>query len=231
MDKLLVALDVESAQRALALSDQLRGTVAGFKIGSQLFTAEGPKLVRQMVERGDRIFLDLKYHDIPNTVASAVRAATKLGVWMLTVHASGGRDMLAAAKEASVTTQEGPHIIAVTVLTSFDDAMLTDLGTTKSVPEQVESLAQMSQDAGIDGIVASPLEIRLVRAKCGPEFTIVTPGIRNPQTDTMNDQTRTMDAPSAVKAGADYLVVGRPITAAADPSAAAAQIASQIETP
>jgi len=229
MDQLLVALDVDTSGRAQELSDQLRGVAGGFKIGSRLFTAEGPSLVRQLVDKGDRVFLDLKYHDIPSTVASAVRAAADMGVWMLTVHASGGRDMMAAAKEAAHGTGSGPIIVAVTVLTSIDDSALADLGVAGPVPRQVEALAALAQKSGVDGIVASPLEIGLVRASCGKDFTIVTPGIRNPGTDPLNDQSRTMDAASAVKAGASYLVVGRPIIAAPDPLAAAVQIAKQVE--
>ena len=229
MDQLLVALDVDSSARAQELSDQLRGVAGGFKIGSQLFTAEGPSLVRRLVDRGDRVFLDLKYHDIPSTVASAVRAAADMGVWMLTVHASGGQDMMAAAKEAAQGTGGGPMIVAVTVLTSIDDSALADLGMARPVPRQVEALAALARKTGIDGVVASPLEIGLIRASCGKDFTIVTPGIRNPGTDPLNDQSRTMDAGSAVRAGASYLVVGRPIIAAPDPRAAAVQLARQVQ--
>jgi orotidine-5'-phosphate decarboxylase len=229
MDQLLVALDVDSSARAHELSDQLRGVAGGFKIGSRLFTAEGPSLVRQLVDKGDRVFLDLKYHDIPSTVASAVRAAADMGVWMLTVHASGGQDMMAAAKDAAHGTGSGPIIVAVTVLTSIDDSALADLGVAGPVPRQVEALAALARKSGIDGVVASPLEIGLIRASCGKDFTIVTPGIRNPGTDRLNDQSRTMDAASAVRAGANYLVVGRPIIAAPDPRAAADQLATQVQ--
>ncbi len=229
MDQLLVALDVDSSARAQELSDQLRGVAGGFKIGSRLFTAEGPSLVRQLVDEGDRVFLDLKYHDIPSTVASAVRAAADMGVWMLTVHASGGQDMMAAAKDAAHGTGSDPIIVAVTVLTSIDDSALADLGVAGPVPRQVEALAALARKSGIDGVVASPLEIGLIRASCGKDFTIVTPGIRNPGTDPLNDQSRTMDAASAVRAGASYLVVGRPIIAAPDPRAAAVQLARQVQ--
>lgn len=228
MDQLLVALDVDSSARAFDLSDQLQGVAGGFKIGSRLFCAEGPPLVRHMVAQGHRVFLDLKYHDIPSTVAAAVRAAADLGAWMVTVHAAGGHDMLAAAKEAAAHVDGGPQIVAVTVLTSFDDAALHELGITRSVPQQVEALARLAQSAGVDGVVASPLEIGLIRKACGDDFVIVTPGIRNRVTDQMHDQKRTMDAAGAIDAGASYLVVGRPITAAPDPRAAADQIGRQI---
>ena len=145
MEQLLIALDVDTAARALALSDELRDVAGGFKIGIRLFTAEGPAVVRQMTERGDRVFLDLKYHDIPSTVAGAVRAANDLGVWMLTVHAAGGLDMLSAAREASGHGSTRPQIVAVTVLTSFDAAALQQLGVTRGIPEQVDSLAGLVQ--------------------------------------------------------------------------------------
>lgn len=231
MDQLLVALDVDSSAHAITLSDQLQGVAGGFKIGSQLFCAEGPPLVRHMVDQGHRIFLDLKYHDIPSTVANAVRAAADMGVWMLTVHASGGHEMLAAAKDAAASVERGPRIVAVTVLTSLDDATLAKLGVSRSVPEQVGALARLAQSAGIDGVVASPLEIKAIREACGDDFIVVTPGIRSRGTDQMNDQKRTMDAAGAIAAGASYLVVGRPITAATDPRAAAAQIGRQIAGP
>ena len=228
MDQLLVALDVDSSDRAFELTDQLRNVAGGFKIGSRLFCAEGPQLVRDLVSSGHRIFLDLKYHDIPTTVDAAVRAASELGVWMVTVHASGGYDMLVAAKEAAARVEGGPKIVAVTVLTSFDDRNLHSLGISRSVRQQVESLAQLAKSAGIDGVVASPLEIELIRRVCGDEFIVVTPGIRNPTTDKLNDQKRTMDAAAAIQAGASYLVVGRPITQAVDPLTAALEITQQI---
>ena len=230
MDQLLVALDVDTRDQALALSDQLRDVAGGFKIGSRLFTAEGPRLVREMTARGDRVFLDLKYHDIPSTVAGAVRIASDLGVWMLTVHASGGYDMLAAAKKASVAGSPPPLIVAVTVLTSFDESALKRIGVTQKVTEQVDGLAALALQTGVDGVVASPLEIAQIRTQCGPEFTIVTPGIRNPQANAPpDDQTRTMSAAEAVRAGASYLVVGRPIVRAPDPRAAAVEISRQVE--
>ena len=225
MDQLLIALDVDSAARAMALTDQLRDVAGGFKIGSRLFTAEGPAIVRRVAESGARVFLDLKYHDIPNTVAGAVRAAADLGVWMLTVHTAGGADMLRAAKEAA---DAGPRIVGVTVLTSLDEAALRRLGISRGIAAHVDELAGLAQEAGIDGVVASPLEIERIRGRCGGTFTVVTPGIRNPSGDAPDDQRRTLSAADAIRAGADYLVVGRPIIAAPDPRAAAAQIAKQI---
>jgi len=224
----LVALDVDTVEDALALADGLRGVVGGYKIGSRLFTSRGPTLVRQMVERGDRLFLDLKFHDIPNTVAGAVAAATRLGVWMVNVHASGGLDMMRAAKaaaleEAHKAPTAAPLVIAVTVLTSFDQPALADVGVTSAIADQVQRLAALAQKAGLDGVVASPHEIALIRGTCGPDFAIVTPGIRSAG-DQKGDQKRTLPAGQALSAGASYLVVGRPIIGDANPRAAAERI-------
>ena len=228
MDQLLIALDVNSADQAIRLSDRLRDLVGGFKIGSRLFTAEGPGVVSELVERGHRVFLDLKYHDIPSTVAAAVRAAADLGVWMLTVHASGGLAMLQAAQQAATASSSGPRVVAVTVLTSLDDDALRQIGVSKPIPDQVESLAGLALEAGIDGVVASPLEVERIRARCGPTFTIVTPGIRTASAGSSDDQTRTLSPAHAVRAGATYLVVGRPVYAAPDPRSAALEIVQQI---
>ena len=227
MRRLLAALDVDTAQAATELAGSLRGHVGAFKVGSHLFTAEGPGFVRDLTARGDRVFLDLKYHDIPNTVASAVRAAARLGVWMLNVHASGGRGMMRAAREAARQgdSDRVPLVIAVTVLTSFDGPALAEVGIERQVLAQVEHLALLAQDAGLDGVVASPLETRRLRERCGPGFLIVTPGIRSGPPADADDQVRTMTAADAIRAGANYLVVGRPIVAAADRSAAADAIA------
>jgi orotidine-5'-phosphate decarboxylase len=229
MDQLLVALDVDSAAEALALADQLRGIVGGVKIGSRLFTSHGPSIVEALAGRGDRVFLDLKFHDIPNTVAGAVRAATRLGVWMLNVHAAGGSAMMRAAREAAgdeavKMSRAAPLVIAVTMLTSLDEAALGDIGMGGPMIDQVGRLAALAQASALDGVVASPLEIAAIRRRCGEAFAIVTPGIRGAG-DARGDQSRTMSAPQAIAAGASYLVVGRPIIAAADPRAAAERIA------
>jgi orotidine-5'-phosphate decarboxylase len=230
MDELLVALDVDSVGQARALADQLRGAVGGFKIGSRLFTSHGPAFVEQLAARGDRVFLDLKFHDIPNTVAGAVAAATRLGVWMVNVHAAGGSAMMRAAREAASTeaarlSRPAPLVIAVTMLTSLSNQALAEIGMAGSMIAQVERLAVLTQSAGLDGVVASPQETALIRARCSPRFAIVTPGIRG-AADTKGDQSRTLSAAQALAAGASYLVVGRPIIEAADPRRAAEDIAA-----
>ncbi|MGE3706479.1 MAG: orotidine-5'-phosphate decarboxylase, partial [Vicinamibacterales bacterium] len=209
----------------------LRGVVGGFKIGSRLFPSRGPAFVEALVARGDRVFLDLKYHDIPNTVAGAVAAATRLGVWMVNVHASGGDAMMRAAKAAAVDESArigcaSPLVIAVTVLTSFDQAALAGVGVDRPVPEQVTRLARLAKSAGLDGVVASPQEIGIIREACGGAFEIVTPGIRGAG-DEKGDQRRTLSAAGALGAGATYLVVGRPIIAAPDPRAAAERLSGE----
>lgn len=232
MDQLLVALDVESGAKALELADQLRGIVGGFKIGKRLFTLEGPHIVRALVERGDRVFLDLKFHDIPNTVGTAISAAASLGVWMVNVHAAGGRRMMEAARDAARETaardgRKAPLVIGVTVLTSMNAAALAEVGVGVPLMEQVVRLARLAQQSGLDGVVASPQETRVIREACGPGFAIVTPGIRGGGTGApgKDDQERTMSAAEAIAAGSSYIVVGRPIIAAADPRAAATTIA------
>jgi orotidine-5'-phosphate decarboxylase len=231
MEQLLVALDVDSVAEARRLADSLRGAVGGFKIGSRLFTSEGPTFVEELASRGDRVFLDLKFHDIPNTVAGAVTAATRLGVWMVNVHASGGSAMMraarvAASEEAARGSRPPPLVIAVTMLTSLDQAAVTETGVNASIAEQVERLAALAETAGLDGVVASPQEIAIIRRSCGANFKIVTPGIRG-AADAKGDQSRTLSAAEALAAGASYLVVGRPIIAAADPRAAAERIAAE----
>jgi len=231
MHPLLVALDVDTAPEALALADTLRGVVGGFKIGSRLFTAEGPSIVTRLVERGDRVFLDLKFHDIPSTVAGAVEAATRLGVWMLNVHASGGLDMMRAAKaaasETGAKTAAGPPlVIAVTVLTSLEQPALAQLGVGEDLAPHVDRLARLASEAGLDGVVASPQEAGRIRRWADPRFVIVTPGIRTG--GRADDQARTSGAVAALQAGASYLVVGRPIIKAADPRAAARQMVEEM---
>ncbi len=230
MKQLLAALDVGTTAEALALAEQLRGSVGGFKIGNRLFTSEGPAIVEAIVARGDRVFLDLKFHDIPQTVAGAVAAATRLGVWMVNVHASGGSVMMRAAleaarEEAARGSRPAPLVVAVTVLTSLSEPMLGDIGVSGDMKAQVQRLAALAQAAGLDGVVASPQEIALVRATCGSNFNVVTPGIRSVE-DPKDDQNRTLSAFEALTAGADFLVVGRPIIAARDPRAAAERIAA-----
>jgi len=234
MDQLIVALDVETSDHALRLASSLDGLAGGFKVGNRLFTSEGPALVRNLVAQGARVFLDLKYHDIPNTVAQAVEAAVQTGVWMINVHASGGHAMMRAAAVAARDTAErlgrpAPLMIAVTVLTSMDEAALHGVGVERSVLEQVLVLARMTQDAGLQGVVASAQETAAIRAACGPDFQIVTPGIRGATAGSeRNDQSRTMGPADAIRAGASYIVVGRPIIAATDPRAAATAIVSEL---
>lgn len=243
MKPLLVALDVDTAADATSLAERLRGVAGGIKIGSRLFTSAGPGLVEEFTSRGDRVFLDLKFHDIPNTVAGAVAAATRLGVWMLNVHASGGAAMMRAAREAAREeaarrSTPAPLVIAVTMLTSMDQETLAEVGLRDAVGDQVARLATLARDSGMDGVVASPREIGIIRRLCGGEFTIVTPGIRGGAAGAPvrgegapgvkeDDQSRTLTAAEALAAGANYIVVGRPIIAAADPRAAAERIAAE----
>jgi orotidine-5'-phosphate decarboxylase len=228
-DRLIVALDVETLAEAERLVDRLQGLATRFKIGSQLFTAAGPAAVESVHKRGAEVFLDLKFHDIPNTVAGAAREAARLGVLMFNVHASGGRAMMAAAAEgtAAAATELGvrrPIVLAVTVLTSLDRASLSrELGVAASVEGHVLHLARMAAESGLDGCVASPNEIAALRTNRGPSWVIVTPGVR-PEGSAVGDQARIATPRAAVAAGARYLVVGRPITAAPDPAAAAAAV-------
>lgn len=234
MNRILVALDVDTPDRAAALADTLRGTVGGYKVGLQLFTSAGPAVVRTFVERGDRVFLDLKFHDIPNTVAGAVAAAAGLGVWMVNVHAAGGPVMLQAARRGAVEGADrrngpAPLVIAVTVLTSIDAGALAATGVRDSPMDQVVRLARMTQDAGLDGVVASPREVEAIRRACGPDFLVVTPGIRGGSAASgPDDQQRTSTPAGAIGAGASHIVIGRPITGAADPRAAALAVGQEI---
>ena len=227
-DRLIVALDVSSAAEAVGILDQLGSAVSTVKVGKQLFTAEGPELVERMVATDYRVFLDLKFHDIPNTVAAAVSQAAELGVRMLTVHASGGSKMLRAAQQAAAASQNPPLVLAVTVLTSLADEDLAELGVSGRVADQVLRLATLARNAGIGGIVASAQEAALLRKSLGDGFAIVTPGVRPAGTDA-GDQARVVTPGDAIRAGATHLVVGRPITEAADPAAAARAILEEIE--
>ena len=225
-DRLIVALDVPQGDAARALVERLAGHVGLFKVGSQAFTATGPELVREIVGRGEKVFLDLKFHDIPNTVAGAVASASRLGVSLVDVHGLGGRAMMEAAVGALPAM--GTRLLAITILTSHDEETLGEIGVNGSMAESVRRLAQLARDAGADGVVASPHEVALVREACGSDFLIVTPGIR-PAGVALGDQARAATPAAALAAGADYLVVGRPITGAADPAAAADAIVREME--
>jgi orotidine-5'-phosphate decarboxylase len=233
-NKLIVALDVDTGDEARRLVKMLRGIVGMFKIGSQLFTVAGPDLVREIVKSGDRVFLDLKFHDIPNTVAAAGIEATRLGVTIFNVHAAGGSEMMrrtadAIAEYAEAEGQARPLVIAVTVLTSSNEKTLAELGWSVNPEELVERLAVLAAGSGMDGVVASPREVGVVRAAVTrPGFIVVTPGVR-PAGSSANDQIRVTTPRAAVMAGADYLVVGRPILEAADPARAALQIIDEME--
>lgn len=227
-DKLIVALDVDTADRALELVNQLREVAGMFKIGSTLFTAVGPQIVKHIVSSGSRVFLDLKFHDIPHQVAGAARSAAELGVSLFTIHASGGSEMMKRAAEAvsEVAGRTGapkPAVLAISVLTSVDAAILSEIGVTDSPADAVTRLVKLAAASGVDGVVASPQEVANIRANVtNPNFLVVTPGIRSAQAD--DDQRRVATPAAALAAGADYLVVGRPITAATDPFAAASRI-------
>ena len=218
----------------MQLVNALGGLAGGFKIGNRLFTSEGPALVRRIVDAGSRVFLDLKYHDIPNTVGQAVEAAVGTGAWMINVHASGGSAMMQAAARAGRETaarlgRPAPLMIGVTVLTSMDQEALRATGVERPVLDQVIALARLTREAGLQGVVASAQETRAIRQACGPQFQVVTPGIRGAAAGAdRNDQTRTMGPAEAIRAGASYIVVGRPIIAASDPRAAAAAIVEEL---
>lgn len=212
----IVALDYDEADSALAFAKKVDPTLCRLKVGNELFTTAGPKLVEQLQAKGFSIFLDLKFHDIPNTVARAVSAAAKLGVWMVNVHASGGEVMMQAAAEALGKFRERPLLIAVTVLTSMDQDQLSGIGLNISPLEQVQRLCALAKKCGLDGTVSSAREVKAVKKICQDNFICVTPGIR-PAGSALGDQKRVMTPAMAMKEGADYLVIGRPITQAADP--------------
>jgi orotidine-5'-phosphate decarboxylase len=224
-DKIIVALDVPTKEQALGLAKQLSKEISFFKIGLQLFTAAGPDIVREVLETGAKIFLDLKLYDIPNTVAHAVESAGNLGVQMLTLHLSGGEAMVKAALAARPTKMS---ILGVTVLTSFDEAEIRALGISSTIEEQVSRLAKTGVSAGIDGLVVSPQEIEVVRPQFGDDIELVVPGIRPAWSET-DDQKRVMTPREALEAGANYLVIGRPIIADKNPREAVAKILAEIE--
>lgn len=227
-DKLIVALDVETADKALALVKELHGVAGMFKVGSQLFTSAGPQIVRDIVALNAKVFLDLKFHDIPHQVAGAARAAAELGVSLFTIHASGGSEMMRSAVEA-VSDRSRTKVLAITVLTSIDENILSEIGVTSSPAESVMRLMRLAESAGVDGVVASPQEIQTIRRTVSnPDFLIVTPGIR-PATSQSGDQKRIATPAAAIGAGASYLVVGRPITGAANPLEAAREIVAEME--
>ncbi|KGE03319.1 orotidine-5'-phosphate decarboxylase [Pseudohaliea rubra] len=219
----IVALDYADGDAALALADRLDPALCRVKVGKELFTAAGPALVEALQARGFQIFLDLKFHDIPNTVAGAVRAAAELGVWMVNVHAGGGRRMLEAAVAALADRRDKPLLIAVTVLTSLADADLAELGYAESARERVQRLARLTAEAGLDGVVCSAQEAPQLRAAHGPGFQLVTPGIRAAG-DAVGDQRRVVTPAEGLALGADYLVIGRSITGSADPAGALSAI-------
>ena len=214
--KVIVALDFDNAQQALAFVEPLTPDLCKLKVGKELFAVAGPALVEKLVGKGFDVFLDLKYHDIPNTVAKACQAAAKLGVWMLNVHALGGRRMMMQAKEAISTCEHQPLLIAVTILTSHSDEELHEIGLQGTAQENVLRLAQLAEASGLDGVVCSAQEAEALRAIVTPEFQLVTPGIR-PANAALGDQTRVMTPDKAIQAGANYLVIGRPITQSKDP--------------
>jgi orotidine-5'-phosphate decarboxylase len=226
--RLIVALDVSSAREAQKIVHTLGSAVSVYKVGNQLFTAEGPGIVRELVQSGKAVFLDLKFHDIPNTVAGGVRSAAAMGASMLTVHAAGGSAMLRAAMEAACQGNKPPMVLAVTVLTSLSDADLQETGVAGRTRDHALVLATLAQNCGCSGVVASPLEARIIRQDLGAGLVIVTPGIR-PAGWAMGDQSRVNTPAEAIAAGADYLVVGRPIVSAADSRRAAEEIAREIE--
>jgi orotidine-5'-phosphate decarboxylase len=227
-ERLIVALDFPDAGAALALVDQLEGAARWFKIGLELYIAEGNSLVAELQRRGFSIFLDLKLHDIPNTVAGAVRSATRLGVDMLTIHAGGGPSMLAAAAEAASESETAPALLAVTVLTSMDGAQLAATGVIGNATEQVERLATMAWACGVQGFVCSPVEVAGLRSSLGREPLLVIPGIR-PEGAASGDQRRVATPGVAIAAGASYLVVGRPITRATDPGGTVRAILAEMQ--
>ena len=214
---IIVALDFPTRDAALALADQLDPALCRVKVGKELFTRCGPQVVSALADKGFEVFLDLKFHDIPNTTAMAVKAAAEMGVWMVNVHASGGSKMMSAARQSLISYgTDKPHLIAVTVLTSMEQSDLAELGITLTPAQQVVKLATLAQQSGLDGVVCSAQEATLLKQQLGNDFMLVTPGIR-PASSSQDDQKRVMTPAQAVNAGVDYMVIGRPITKAASP--------------
>ncbi|PLA73667.1 orotidine-5'-phosphate decarboxylase [Hydrogenovibrio sp. SC-1] len=225
--KILIALDFARTSQALDFVNTLDPQSCRLKVGKELFALAGPEFVKQLIARGFDVFLDLKYHDIPNTVAKACQAAAEMGVWMVNVHALGGRKMMMAAKEAIANCAHQPKLIAVTILTSMEAEDLEEVGLSGTPQQNVLRLARLAQDSGLDGVVCSAQEATLLREQLGADFCLVTPGIR-PKTAAVNDQKRIMTPESAMAAGSSYLVIGRPITQAADPLSELANINQSI---
>jgi orotidine-5'-phosphate decarboxylase len=231
-DRLIIALDVDTAEKAVSLAEKLKNDVRFFKIGFELFSSCGPSIVSRIAKSGGRIFLDLKFHDIPNTVSRAALSVTKLGVFMFNVHGLGGYDMMkktadAVKAEAQKLKIEPPKILAVTILTSMDENALKKVGINDTMNQEVLRLAELAKSAGLDGVVASPSEARLIRQKLGKDFLIVTPGVR-PSWAEAGDQKRIATPKEAVADGATYIVVGRPVTEAKDPAQAAKKILEEM---
>lgn len=226
--RVIVALDFRDGEQARQFVDRIQPGSCRLKIGKELFTREGPQLVRHFVERGHEVFLDLKFHDIPNTVARACEAAAALGVWMVNVHTSGGSKMMTAARKAVDDVKgQKPLLIGVTVLTSMGSEDLRELGIHAEPEEQVARLARLARTASLDGVVCSPREAAMLRAELGKEFLLVTPGVR-PAGSSMDDQTRVLTPADAIRNGSDYLVIGRPITQSGDPVATLAGVNNDI---
>ena len=226
--KIIIAFDFNDIGTALSFALQLDPKKCRIKVGKELFTSAGPKLVERFVGMGFDVFLDLKFHDIPNTVAKACATAAELGVWMVNVHASGGRSMMTAAREAIDQYEKKPLLIGVTVLTSLSESDLNEVGLDGTPEQAVNRLARLAQSAGLDGVVCSPLETTMLRESCGNDFMLVTPGVR-PAGSSQDDQTRIMTPEDAIKSGADYLVIGRPITQAENPAEALEIISESIQ--
>ncbi|MBV35084.1 MAG: orotidine-5'-phosphate decarboxylase [Rickettsiales bacterium] len=225
--KILVALDYHDKNKALELVEQLNPQLCGLKVGKEMFTLFGPSFVKELVDKNYNVFLDLKFHDIPNTVAKACQAAAELGVWMINVHASGGRVMMEKAREALLETDNKPLLIAVTMLTSMNEQVYSELGYERNLADQVSHLAQMTLDSGLDGVVCSSWEAEQLKQQCGKDFKLITPGIR-PAGSEQGDQSRIMTPQQAINAGSDYLVIGRPITKADDPYQALCEISESL---